>query len=432
MASGVFFGGDNTMAVKKIKGLKCKECGQLYEAKALHVCEFCFGPLEVDYNYDLIKTAVSRQSIQSGPISLWRYWDLLPVETRDVITLDEGFTPLIHAKNLGQRLGLKNLYVKNDSTNPTFSFKDRVVSVALTRARELGFNTVACASTGNLAGAVSAYGAVANLTRFVFIPADLEEGKVIGAGVYNPNIVAIDGTYDEVNRLCAEVADAFKWAFVNVNIRPYYAEGSKTLGYEVAEQLGWRAPDQVIVPAASGSLLTKIYKGLHELQDLELIPRHKTKMNCAQAAGCGPIATAINENTDLIRPVKPKTIAKSLAIGNPADGVYAAQLVMKTGGQGVAVTDEEIVEGIKLLASTEGIFTETAGGVTVASLKRLVENGKVSADDVTVVYVTGNGLKTLDAVHGKVSRPHVIPAHLQDFKKLYDRLQNDVPAHATI
>jgi threonine synthase len=420
------------MAVKKIKGLKCKECGQLYEAKALHVCEFCFGPLEVDYNYDLIRSSVSRKSIESGPISLWRYWDLLPVETRDVISLEEGFTPLLRAKNLGAALGLKNLYVKNDSTNPTFSFKDRVVSVALTRARELGFTTVACASTGNLAGAVSAYGAVANLKRFVFIPADLEEGKVIGAGVYNPNIIAIEGTYDEVNRLCAEVADAFKWAFVNVNIRPYYAEGSKTLGFEVAEQLGWRAPDQVIVPAASGSLLTKIHKGLQEFQELGLIPKRVTKLNCAQAEGCGPISAAINEKTDIIRPVRPKTIAKSLAIGNPADGVYASQLVMKTGGQGVAVSDEEIVEGIKLLASTEGVFTETAGGVTVASLKRLVENGKVAADDVTVVYVTGNGLKTMDAVQGKVSRPHVIPARLQDFRALYERLQNTVQAPATI
>ncbi len=415
------------MAESKIKGLKCKECGRLFEAKAVHVCEFCFGPLEVDYNYDLIQKTVTREAIQAGPDSLWRYWGLLPVESKDVVTLQEGMTPLIHAKNLGALLGLKNLYIKNDTVNPTFSFKDRVVSVALTRAHELGFTTVACASTGNLAGAVSAYGAVANLKRFVFIPADLEEGKVIGAGVYNPIIIGIDGTYDEVNRLCSEVADAFKWAFVNVNIRPYYAEGSKTLGFEVAEQLGWRAPDQVVVPAASGSLLTKIYKGLKEFEQLGLIPKHNTKLNCAQAAGCGPISTAIQEKTDMIRPVRPKTIAKSLAIGNPADGVYASQLVMKTGGQGVSVTDEEIVEGIKLLASTEGIFTETAGGVTVASLKRLVQTGKVAADDVTVVYVTGNGLKTLDAVQGKVSKPHIIPARLQDFRALYDSLQAKAP-----
>jgi threonine synthase len=412
----------------KIKGLKCKECGRIYPAKALHVCEFCFGPLEVDYNYDLIQKNVSRKSIEAGPLSLWRYWDLLPVESRDVISLREGFTPLLRARNLGEALGLNNLYVKNDSVNPTFSFKDRVVSVALTRARELGFKTVACASTGNLAGAVAAYGAVARLNRFVFIPADMEIGKVIGAGVYDPHIIAIEGTFDEVNRLCSEVADAFQWAFVNVNIRPYYAEGSKTLGFEVAEQLGWKAPDQVIVPAASGSLLTKIYKGLHEFQELGLIPKAETKMNVAQASGCGPIATACQANTDMIKPVIPKTIAKSLAIGNPADGVYAAQLVQKTGGQGVGVTDEEVVEGIKLLARTEGVFTETAGGVTVASLKRLVQTGRIAPDDVTVVYVTGNGLKTLDAVQGKVSRPHVIKANLQDFRELHDRLQNGVPA----
>jgi threonine synthase len=420
------------MTQSKIKGLKCKECGRLYEAKALHVCEFCFGPLEVDYNYEFIQANITRQSIEAGPLSLWRYWGLLPVETHEVITLQEGFTPLVHAKNLGEQLGLKNLYIKNDTVNPTFSFKDRVVSVALTRARELGYSTVACASTGNLAGAVSAYGAVAKMTRFVFIPADLEEGKVIGAGVYNPNIIAIQGTYDEVNRLCSEVADAFKWAFVNVNIRPYYAEGSKTLGFEVAEQLGWKAPDQVIIPAASGSLLTKIHKGLKEFEALGLIPKTNTKLNCAQAAGCGPIATAIQEKTDAIRPVRPKTIAKSLAIGNPADGVYASQLVMKTGGQGVAVSDDEIVEGIKLLASTEGIFTETAGGVTVASLKRLVQTGTIRPDEVTVVYVTGNGLKTLDAVQGKVSKPHVINARLQDFRELYERLQTPTPTPISV
>lgn len=416
----------------KIKGLKCKECGQLFEAKAIHVCEFCFGPLEVDYDYERIKKVISREKIQSGPLSLWRYWDLLPVETKDVITLQEGFTPLIHAKNLGRELGLKNLYIKNDSVNPTFSFKDRVVSVALTRARELGFKTVACASTGNLAGAVSAYGAVADLNRYVFIPADLEEGKVLGAGVYNPIIIGIDGNYDEVNRLCAEVADAFQWAFVNVNIRPYYAEGSKTLGFEVAEQLGWKTPDHVIAPAASGSLLTKIFKGFKEFQELGLIPESHTTFHCAQALGCGPISTAIKDKTDLIHPVRPKTIAKSLAIGNPADGPYAAQIVMKSGGQGVHVTDDEIVEGIKLLASKEGIFTETAGGVTVASLKQLVQTGRIRPDDVTVVYVTGNGLKTLDAIQGKVSRPHVIKPQLQEFRSLFEKLQNSAPTTASV
>lgn len=420
------------MSEVKIKGLKCKECGRLFPAKALHVCEFCFGPLEVDYNYEQIAKVITKDSIEKGPLSLWRYWGLLPVESHDVITLQEGYTPLIHARNLGSLLGLKNLYIKNDTVNPTFSFKDRVVSVALTRAREMGYSTVACASTGNLAGAVSAYGALAKLNRYVFIPADLEEGKVLGAGVYNPVIVGISGNYDDVNRLCSEVADAFKWAFVNVNIRPYYAEGSKTLGFEVAEQLGWRAPDQVVVPAASGSLLTKIYKGFKEFETLGLIPRANTKLNCAQALGCGPIATAIQENTDMVRPVKPKTIAKSLAIGNPADGTYASQLVLKSGGQGVTVSDDEIVDGIKLLASTEGIFAETAGGVTVASLKRLVQTGRIRADEITVVYVTGNGLKTLDAVQGKVSRPHIINANLQEFRVLYEKLQAHLPTPVTV
>ena len=415
------------MSNTKIKGLKCKECERLYEARALHVCEYCFGPLEVDYNYKAISKNISRKKIESGPLSLWRYWDLLPVTSHDIITLQEGFTPLVHAKNLGETLGLKNLYIKNDTVNPTFSFKDRVVSVALTRAREMGYTTVACASTGNLAGAVSAYGASANLKRFVFIPADLEAGKVIGAGVYNPIIVAIKGTYDEVNRLCSEVADAFKWAFVNVNVRPYYAEGSKTLGYEVVEQLGWKAPDHVVVPAASGSLLTKIYKGFNEFQDLGLIPRKRTTLHCAQAKGCGPISTAIKSGTDLVKPVIPNTIAKSLAIGNPADGVYASKIVQKTGGKGTHVTDSEIVEGIKLLASTQGIFTETAGGVTIASLKQLVQTGSIQKDEVVVAYVTGNGLKTVDAVQGKVSRPHVIPAKLKEFQNLYEGLKAKVP-----
>jgi len=426
-----FFCEDN-MSETKIKGLKCKECGRLYPAKALHVCEFCFGPLEVDYNYELISKQINRKSIESGPVSLWRYWPLLPVESKDVLTLQEGYTPLIRAKNLGKAIGHNNLYIKNDSVNPTFSFKDRVVSVALTRARELGFDTVACASTGNLAGSVSAYGAFANLRRFVFIPADLEIGKIIGAGVYNPIIVGIKGTYDEVNRLCSEVADAFKWAFVNVNIRPYYAEGSKTLGFEVAEQLGWKAPDHVVVPAASGSLLTKIYKGFQEFQDLGLIPRHTTRLHCAQAKGCSPISTAIQAKTDIIKPVRPSTIAKSLAIGNPADGIYAANLVNKTKGTGVSVDDDEIIEGIKLLASTEGIFTETAGGVTIASLKQLVQTGSIQPDELTVAYVTGNGLKTMDAVQDKVSRPHIIPAQLEEFRSLYERLQSEAPTPASV
>src|SRR5688572_11566008 len=283
------------MSETKIKALQCKECEHQFPAKAIHVCEFCFGPLEVVYDYDTIKSRVSRASIEKGPHSLWRYWDFLPVETRNPITIQEGFTPLWHAKHLGEVLGLKNLYIKNDSVNPTFSFKDRVVSTALTRAEELGFDTVACASTGNLACAVAAYGAVSKKRAFVFIPADLEHSKVVGAGIYGPTIIGIKGNYDQVNRLCAEVADAFKWAFVNVNIRPYYAEGSKTLGFEVAEQLGWRAPDHCVVPMASGSLLTKIYKGLHEFSKLGLIAEHQTRMSGAQAEGCSPVVTAFKE-----------------------------------------------------------------------------------------------------------------------------------------
>jgi len=405
---------------KKIKGLKCKECAQVYPAKAIHVCEFCFGPLEVDYDYDEIRRHLTRAKIETGPRTLWRYWDLLPVESQDLVTIHEGFTPLFHAKNLGRELGLKNLFIKNDSVNPTYSFKDRVVSVALTRARELGFDTVACASTGNLAGAVSAYGAVAGFKTFVFIPADLEEGKIIGAGVYNPVLVGVRGNYDEVNRLCAEVADTFKWAFVNVNIRPYYAEGSKTLGFEVAEQLGWRAPDHCVVPVASGSLLTKILKGFHEFQDLGLIPRHKTKMSAAQASGCAPVVTAIREGTDIIKPVRPKTIAKSLAIGNPADGPYAAKIVKATHGHADDATDDEIVEGIKLLARTEGLFTETAGGVTVAVLKKLAGSGKIDRDETVVAFITGSGYKTLEAVAGRTTTLHEIAPSLEEFRALHE------------
>jgi threonine synthase len=412
------------MADPKIKALQCKECEHQYPAKALHVCEFCFGPLEVVYDYEAIRKRISRQSIEKGPHSLWRYWDLLPVETREVITIQEGYTPFWHAKNLGQALGLKNLYIKNDSVNPTFSFKDRVVSVALTRSRELGFDTVACASTGNLACAVAAYGAKANLRAFVFIPADLEPSKVVGAGIYGPTIIGIKGNYDHVNRLCAEVADAFKWAFVNVNMRPYYSEGSKTLGFEVAEQLGWRAPDHCVVPMASGSLLTKIYKGLQEFTQLGLIAEHPTRMSGAQAEGCSPIVTAWKDKSDLIRPVKPQTLAKSLAIGNPADGPYALQIINKTGGAAEAVTDDEVIEGIFLLAKAEGVYTETAGGVTVASLKRLAASGKIRPDEVTVAYITGNGYKTQEVVAEKVSKPFIIEPSIDQFREIYDQLSS--------
>ena len=412
------------MSELKMKALQCKECGHQFPTKATHVCEFCFGPLEVVYDYDAIQKRISRASIEKGPRSLWRYWDLLPVETRDVVTLQEGMTPLFHAKNLGAALGLKKLYIKNDSVNPTFSFKDRVVTTAVTRAKELGFDTVACASTGNLACAVAAYGAVSKSRAFVFIPADLDPIKVVGAGIYGPTIIGITGNYDQVNRLCAEVADAFKWAFVNVNIRPYYAEGSKTLGFEVAEQLGWRAPDHCVVPMASGSLLTKIYKGLQEFTQLGLIAKHPTRMSGAQAQGCNPIVTAWREKSDIIKPVQPKTIAKSLAIGNPADGYYARKIIESTGGAAEDVTDREVIDGIFLLAQTEGVYTETAGGVTISALKKLAASGKIGPDELTVAYITGNGYKTQEAVMNEVNKPIVIEPSIDQFRKIYEQISS--------
>ncbi|MBI3291450.1 MAG: threonine synthase, partial [Elusimicrobia bacterium] len=380
------------------------------------------GPLEVVYHYEAIRARLTRRAIEQGPLTLWRYWDLLPVESRELVTIQEGFTPCWQARNLGEALGLKQLYLKNDSVNPTFSFKDRVVSVALTRTRELGFATVACASTGNLAGAVAAYGAVARLRTFVFIPADLEPSKILGMGIYQPTIIGVRGNYDQVNRLCVEVADLMKWAFVNVNLRPYYAEGSKTLGFEVAEQLGWRAPDHCVVPVASGSLLTKIYKGLQEFQQLGLIPEHRTRMSAAQATGCAPVVAAWREDSDIIKPVEPHTIAKSLAIGNPADGYYAWKIIKDTQGVAEEASDGEILAGIRLLAQTEGVFTETAGGVTVAVLKKLASSGRIHPDELTVAYVTGNGFKTQEAVVKHVSQPVVIEPAIAAFRAVYEEL----------
>lgn len=402
----------------KIKGLKCRECGRLFPPKALYVCDFCYGPLEVNYDYDEIRQRVSREKIASGSLTLWRYWDFLPVETKEVVSLQEGYTPLRHARNLGSLLGLKNLYVKNDAVNPTYSFKDRVVSVAVNRSRELGFDTLACASTGNLAGSVAAYGAVSGMKTFVFIPADLESGKIVGCCIYGPNVIGIDGNYDQVNRLCAELADVYHWAFVNVNLRPYYSEGSKTLGFEVAEQLGWRTPDHCVVPAASGSLLVKIYKGFQEFIKTGIIPSASVKMSVAQANGCSPIVTALREKIDILKPVRPNTLAKSLAIGNPADGYYTLKVVRETGGFGETATDEEIIDGIKLLARTEGIFTEPAGGVTVAVLKKLAESGRIKPDETVVAFITGNGLKTQEAVTNSI-KFHKIPPKLDSFRELY-------------
>ena len=359
-----------------VKGLRCRECGREYPAEPLNVCDFCFGPVEVEYDYDAISRVISRDRIADGPPTMWRYNDLLPVESETPIDLGTGFTPLLAAKNLGRRLGLENLYIKNDSVNPSFSFKDRVVSVASTKALEFEFETLACASTGNLMGAVGAHGAKAGMETVVFFPADIEQGKILGASVYGAKMIAVDGNYDQVNRLCSEVADNNHWAFVNINMRPYYAEGSKTLGYEVAEQLGWRAPDHCVVPGASGAMFTKIWRGLNEFADLDLIDDVNTHMHIAQAEGCAPIVAAYDDGQTHIQPVKPNTLAKSLAIGNPADGIYALRTVKESEGSGVVCREDQILEGIQLLAETEGIFTETAGGVVISGLKNLVGAGE--------------------------------------------------------
>ena len=385
--------------------LRCRECHREFPLDPIYVCDFCFGPLEVVYDYEAMRKAVSREKIERGPLSVWRYADLLPCDQDAAVDIQAGLTPLVKAERLGEELGLRHLYLKNDCTNPTWSFKDRVVTVAATKAREFGFDTLACASTGNLANSVSAHAARSGLDAFVFIPSDLEQGKVIGSAIYDPTLVAVDGNYDDVNRLCSELAGKYPWAFVNVNMRPYYAEGSKTLAYEVAEQLGWRAPDHCVVPMASGSLYVKIWKGLQELATLWLIDSVQTKMSGAQAAGCSPIVTAYEAGTQNVRPVRPQTIAKSLAIGNPADGYYALRVMAETGGAGVAVSDDEVIEGMKLLARTEGVFAETAGGVVISGLKRLAESGKVGRDEVVVAFITGAGLKTQEAVRDSLQPP---------------------------
>ena len=392
-----------------VKSLRCRQCANEYPIEPLNVCELCFGPLEISYDYAAIARSVTRKSIEKGPLTMWRYDDFLPVDAESAVDMATGFTPLLRAKNLGRLLGLENLYIKNDSVNPTFSFKDRPVSVTTTKALEFEFDVLACVSTGNLMGSVAAHGAKAGMKTMVFFPADLEKGKVVGAAVYGPTLIAVDGTYDQVNRLGSELADNNRWAFVNINMRPYYAEGSKTLGYEVAEQLGWRAPDHCVVPAASGELYTKVWKGLTEMQDAGLIDKVKTRMHLAQPEGCSPIVEAFDMGSTQVRPVKPDTIAKSLAIGNPAAGPFALQTLEETGGQGVIAMEPEVVEGISLLAKTEGIFTETAGGVVISGLKRLVERGAIKSDEVTVAYITGNGLKTQEAVEHIVDPLHTAP-----------------------
>jgi threonine synthase len=415
-----------------VKGLKCRECGRGYPSSPIHVCEFCFGPLEVDYDDAAIRARVSRARIEAGPPSIWRYADLLPLDVPDgepPIGRHVGFTPLVRARNLAREWGVRELYVKNDAVcHPTCSFKDRVVAVAVAKAREFGFDTVACASTGNLANSVAAHAAEARLRSYVFIPTDLESGKVIGTLVYAPTLVEVQGTYDDVNRLCAEIGDKYHWAFVNINLRPYYAEGSKTMGYEIAEQLGWRAPGHVVVPCAGGSLLTKIAKAFREMSRLELIPERRTSVYAAQAAGCGPIVTMIKKDTDVLEPVRPQTIAKSLAIGNPADGYYAYRAVKDSGGHGEHATDEEIIDGMRLLARTEGIFAETAGGVTVAATRKLIEAGRIPRDEPIVMCVTGNGLKTPDVLHDRLGSDVSIRPSLQAFDRALADLKSKTVA----
>ena len=404
-----------------VQGLRCRECGREYAAAPVYTCEWCFGPLEVAYDYDAIRASVSREKIASGPTTLWRYSDLLPVASETAVDLGTGFTPLVKADRLAAELGLGEVWVKNDTRNPTNSFKDRVVSVALSKALEFGFKVAACASTGNLANSVAAHAAHAGLRSYVFIPSNLEQGKIVTTAVYGGNVVAITGNYDDVNRLCAELAGVYEWAFVNVNMRPYYAEGSKTLAFETAEQLGWQAPDHVVVPVASGSLLTKIRKGFEELYTVGLLDvEPQVRVSGAQALGCSPVAQAFLENSDTIRPVKPETIAKSLAIGNPADGYFALDVVRSTGGGMAAVTDDEIVDGMRLLARTEGIFAETAGGVTIATLKNLAAEGVIRSDERVVVYVTGHGLKTLEAVSPTCGPSATIAPTLDAFHEAFD------------
>lgn len=407
-----------------VKGLKCRECQNEYPAEAVHVCEFCFGPLEVIYDYEFIKQKISRELVASGPLSVWRYELLLPASSRFVADFSTGFTPLLRAGRLAEVLGLKELYLKNDTVNPTWSFKDRVVTVALAAAKEMGFDTLSCASTGNLANSVSAHAARAGIKSFIFIPRNLEEGKKLTTAIYGTNLISVDGNYDDVNRLCSEIAGEFNWAFVNINIRPYYAEGSKTLAFEIVEQLGWKAPDHVIVPAASGSMLTKIHKGIAELKKVGLINTAKTRITAAQAQGCSPIVAAYKENTLNIKPVKPDTIAKSLAIGNPADGYYALKAIEESGGTAECVTDKELVEGIKLLAETEGIFAETAGGVTIGVLKKLVKSGAIDKNEKVVALITGLGLKTLEAVQTSVKPEIIIKPTLASFKEALENINS--------
>ncbi len=398
------------------RALRCRKCGQEYALQVLNLCEFCFSPLEVTYDYKSMAKELSRETLARGPLSMWRYRAMLPVETEEV-DIGTGFTPLVKANNLGRSLGLEQLYIKNDCVNPTYSFKDRPVSVAITKAQEFAFDTIACASTGNLAASVAAHAAKAGMKAYVFVPADMELGKLVGIAIYNPVLVTVKGNYDDVNRLCAQLVEKYPWGFININLRPYYAEGSKTLGFEVVEQLGWHAPDCVVYPAASGLSFTRIWKGLEEMAMLGLIEPVNTHMYLAQASGSSPIVNAFQAGTQHVHPVQPDTIVKSIAIGNPADGYYALRIARQSGGGGSAVTDEEAIAGVKLLAQTEGIFAEAAGGVVIGALKKLVASGVIKKNELTVAFITGAGPRTQEILTNTVQPLNVEPS-LESFEEI--------------
>jgi threonine synthase len=404
--------------MKFVAGLTCHLCGAKYRPEALWVCTDCLGPLEVSYDYDAIRAVISRQLIESRPRSLWRYRELLPVEEPRT-GFYSGFTPLVRATRLARELGISELYIKDDSVNhPTFSYKDRVVSVAATRCVELGFPVFGCASTGNLAGSVAAHAARLGLPCYVFIPNDLEPNKILGAAIYRPTVVAVEGNYDDVNRLCTQIADRYGWGFANINLRSYYAEGAKTMGFEIAEQLGWRYPDHIVSPVAGGTLLPRIFKGLRELKEVGLVDGRLPKIHAAQPEGSAPVIRALDAGLEFPEPVKPNTIAKSLAIGNPADGFQVVKVVTETGGSGAMVSDEEILEAIQLLASTEGIFTEPAGGTTLAATRALIKRGVIKPNESVVVCVTGNGYKTAEVMSDRVEKPLQIGRSLADFERV--------------
>ena len=400
--------------------LKCRECERTYPLEPLAACEDCWAPLEVVYDYGRLWADLRPGDLVSRAPNMWRYRELLPVNGEPEVGRETGFTPLVRAERLAQALGVRELYIKNDAVNhPTLSFKDRVVAVALNKAREFGFDTVGCSSTGNLANAVAAQAAAGGFKTFIFVPADLEPEKIVATQVYGATLVRIGGNYDQVNRLCSEIAQKYSWGIVNVNLRSYYAEGSKTLGYEIAEQLGWRLPQSIVVPMAGGSLITKVHKAFEELKKLAWVEPVTTRFFGAQATGCSPITTAAKRGTSEIEPQKPNTIAKSLAIGNPADGYFAVKTILSSGGAGEDVSDEEIVEGIRLLAETEGIFTETAGGVTVAVARKLLRQQRLNPEESIVLAITGNGLKTVGALAGKLEEAETIRPKLADFEERY-------------